>query len=101
MHSGVIGYDLHPDYWGKGITTEAVSSVLNLAYSGGLPCGVLNRIQADAVPGNIASEKVLLKLGFKEEGIRRQSGYWKGKYHDLKCFSLLREEFRNNIEKVF
>lgn len=100
MHSGVIGYDLNSQYWGKGIVTEAVNSILSLAYSGGLSCGVLNRIQADTVPGNIASEKVLQKLGFREEGIRRQSGYWKGKYHDLKCFSLLKEEFADNIEKV-
>ena len=93
MRSGNIGYDLNNNYWGQGIMTEAVSAVLKRVYSGSLRCGELNRIQADTIPGNIASEKVLLKLGFKEEGIRRQSGYWKGRYHDLKCYSLLRDEF--------
>jgi len=40
-----------------------------------------------------ASEYLLLKVGFKEEGLRRQSGYWKGQFHDLKCFGLIRSEF--------
>ncbi|TMP77223.1 N-acetyltransferase, partial [Pseudoalteromonas phenolica] len=31
--------------------------------------------------------------GFREEGIRRASGYWKGDFHDLKCFGLIKPEF--------
>jgi len=93
MRSATIGYDLNRDYWGRGITTEALRSIIRYAFSGKLPCPIVNRIQADTIPGNIASEKVLLKLGFVEEGIRRQSGYWKDQYHDLKCFGLLKENF--------
>lgn len=92
MRSAVIGYDLNRQYWGQGIITEALNTVIHAAFSEKLPCGHINRIQADTVPGNIASEKVLLKLGFKEEGLRRQSGYWKNSYHDLKCFGLLKED---------
>ncbi len=44
-------------------------------------------------PGNFASEAVLSKVGFKEEGLLRESGYWKGRYHDLKCFGLIRSEY--------
>jgi len=93
MRSATIGYDLHPQFWGKGIITEALSAMVDNIFSGILPDVSINRIQADTVPGNIASEKVLLKLGFNEEGLRRQSGYWKNQFHDLKCFGLLKDEF--------
>lgn len=89
MKSAVIGYDLMPEYWGKGITSEAVLKIVEAAFSGKLSCGKIHRIQADTVLGNIASESLLLKVGFHEEGVRRDSGYWKGQFHDLKCFGLL------------
>ena len=94
MRNAVIGYDLKPEYWNQGLATEALAATIRAAFAGVLPCGSLHRIQADTVPGNIASEKVLLKLGFKEEGLRRECGYWKGGYHDLKCFGLLKTEFQ-------
>lgn len=93
MHSTVIGYDLNRDYWGQGIITEALFSIVSCVFSENSPFDTINRIQADTIPGNIASEKVLLKLGFKQEGLRRQSGFWKNQYHDLNCFGLLKQEF--------
>ena len=93
MRNAVIGYDLMPAYWGNGYGSEAVRAIIQAAFTGKLSCGPLNRIQADTVPGNHASEALLRRLGFKEEGIRRESGYWKNAFHDLKCFGLLRSEF--------
>ena len=93
MRNASIGYDLKPDYWNKGIATEALFEMLRVAFDGKLACGDLHRIQADTIPGNVASEKVLRKLGFKEEGIRRDCIYVRGQYHDMKCFGILRPEF--------
>ncbi|WP_255825410.1 GNAT family N-acetyltransferase [Marinomonas rhizomae] len=93
MKNAVLGYDLLPKYWGMGLTTEAVHRIVKAAFLGELPCGKLNRIQGDTVPGNLASESLLLKVGFKEEGVRRQSGYWKKQFHDLKCFGLIQSEY--------
>lgn len=93
MKSAVLGYDLMPKYWGNGFTMEAVHRIVKAAFCGELSCGKLNRIQGDTVPGNLASESLLLKVGFKEEGIRRQSGYWKNQFHDLKCFGLIQSEY--------
>ena len=93
MRNATIGYDLKPDYWNKGFSTEALFEILHLAFDGKLPCGSLHRIQADTIPGNVASEKVLLKLGFKEEGVRRESAYVRGQYHDMKYFGILKHEF--------
>jgi ribosomal-protein-alanine N-acetyltransferase len=85
-----------PAFWGNGYATEAVRAIIRAAFSGKLPCGPLNRIQADTVPGNHASEALLRRLGFKEEGLRRESGYWKNAFHDLKCYGLLRSEFNES-----
>jgi len=94
MQSAVIGYDLIPAFWGKGYAVEAVAKIIAAAFEGQLACGALNRIQADTVPGNSASEAVLRRLGFKEEGLRREAGFWKGRFHDLKCFGLIKSEFK-------
>jgi ribosomal-protein-alanine N-acetyltransferase len=93
MKSSVIGYDISRDYWGNGYATEALREIIKFGFSGYLPCGELNRIQGDTVPGNVASEKVLKKLGFKDEGLLRESGYWKGRFHDLKCYGLIKTEY--------
>lgn len=92
MKNAVIGYDLIPGSWGNGYASEAVRAIVLAAFDGKLPCGALNRIQADTVPGNNTSEALLRRLGFKEEGLRRECGYWKDAFHDLKCFGLLKSE---------
>ncbi|GGP38956.1 GNAT family N-acetyltransferase [Shewanella saliphila] len=93
MKTAVIGYDLNHRYWGQSYTTEAIQLIIKAAFEGVLSCGAINRIQADTVLGNKASEAVLKKLGFCEEGIRRQSGFWTGQFHDLTCFGLLKSEY--------
>ncbi len=45
------------------------------------------------MPGNVASAALLEKLGFLEEGTLREYRFFKGRYQDLRCFSLLRREF--------
>ena len=79
---GEIGYELHPDYWGKGLMTEAVGAVV--------ACGHetfrLNRIDAWTLPGNGASDRVLEKSGFRHEGTLRQKAWFKGAFHDFRIF---------------
>ena len=86
-----IGYDLATTYWGKGYATEVIGAMTRLAFNGGLPVKV-NRIEALTIPGNIASERALEKNGFIYEGLLREKGYWKDRYHDMKIFSLLARE---------
>jgi ribosomal-protein-alanine N-acetyltransferase len=80
--SGEIGYELHPNYWGKGLMTEAVRAVV--------ACGHqtfrLNRIDAWTLPGNDASDRVLEKSGFCHEGTLRQKAWFKGAFHDFRVF---------------
>jgi len=87
-NSAEIGYDLMPEHWGKGVATEAVRAIIDW----GFQAMKLNRIQADVMVHNDGSARVLEKLGFVEEGLQRQGGFWRGGYHDLRYFGLLRDQ---------
>jgi ribosomal-protein-alanine N-acetyltransferase len=84
----VLGYEAHPDFWGRGLMTEAVRAVV--------ACGRdtfrLNRIEAWTLPGNGASDRVLEKAGFRYEGTLRQRAWFKGAFHDLRMFGWLAED---------
>jgi RimJ/RimL family protein N-acetyltransferase len=54
-----IGFRFLPEYWGKGIATEASKEILKY----GFEHLSLERIIGIAMPENIASNKVLTKLG--------------------------------------
>ena len=69
--------------------TEAVTQILGYGF-GELN---INRIEAMTDPDNVASIRSLKKLGFSEEGILRQNGFWNGKFHDSRCFSMLKEDW--------
>ena len=85
-----IGYFLAESYWGKGIATEAVNVLLAFLYNE----GNVNRVQAEVMPQNESSKKVLLKNGFMYEGTLRQATLWSGKgIVDLEIYSILREEY--------
>ena len=84
-----IGYELHPDYWRQGYTTEAVSSVLDFSF-GQLE---LYRIGAITYPANTSSNHLLLKMGFTLEGTLRGYLFQRNQSHDAYVFSLTRPEW--------
>ncbi|SFC61204.1 GNAT family N-acetyltransferase [Pseudoalteromonas denitrificans] len=88
-HSATLGYEFNQSTWGKGFATEALKQVINYLLIIE-EVKKINRLEAFTMQGNHASEKVLLKLGFKSEGLLRGYGYWKQQYHDLNIFSRLR-----------
>ncbi|NDJ53713.1 MAG: GNAT family N-acetyltransferase [Chloroflexi bacterium] len=85
----VIGYELARPYWQQGIMTEAVGTIVSFGFED----LDLNRIEAETTLYNVASMRLLSRLGFYEEGVLRDFGYWKGDYHDLRMFSLLRRDY--------
>lgn len=86
--SGGLGYDLARPYWRMGIMYQALTIVIRYAFSS----VNLNRLQALVMPENIASLKLLEKLNFQEEGLLRQYLFFKGRYQDMVCLSLLRTD---------
>ena len=85
----VIGYELASAWHGKGHMREALGAVL----SWGFEHMDLNRVEAQIHPRNTASVKLASTLGFVEEGLLREVGYWGGAFHDMLQLSLLRREY--------
>lgn len=84
-----FGYWLAREHWGAGITTEAAAALLPIAFAN-LP---LERIHAGHYHWNPASGRVLLRLGFKFEGIQRSHIFRHGRRGDLHLYGLLRSEY--------
>lgn len=84
-----IGYALSQKYWRQGYTSEAVGAIIKF----GFQTMNLNRIEARCEVENIASARVMEKVGMQFEGILRQHIFTKGKYCDLKIYSILRQDF--------
>jgi ribosomal-protein-alanine N-acetyltransferase len=85
-----VGYDLAYEFWGRGLMSEALRAVI--AY--GFERMELNRIDALVYPGNPASLRVLLKLGFQQEGLLRDYFYQDGKFYDHAILGLLKKDWR-------
>jgi len=85
-----IGYILVPKERRKGYCAEAVKIMVDYLF---LSKDTI-RIQAATVPGNVASQKVLEKAGFKKEGTLRKSYFLRGEWTDSLIYSILREEWK-------
>lgn len=91
FHRGEIGYELHRDFWGRGIMTEAVSAILTYSFSE----LNLHRVEALMDIANERSRGLALKLGFTYEGYLRQRYYiGEGHFEDEHYFGLLRDEWQ-------
>jgi ribosomal-protein-alanine N-acetyltransferase len=83
-----IGFALGRRHWGQGFMTEAVRQVILWGFS---KCG-LNRIEGECKPENLASARVMEKCGMTFEGVLRQFVFAKGQHHDVRLYSVLRQE---------
>lgn len=85
-----IGYILSRNFWNKGLMSEALAEFIEYGFSN---LGI-HRIEAHVEPGNVASEMLLLKVGFKKEGLLRERHFYKGSYQNLIIYGLLRTDDR-------
>jgi RimJ/RimL family protein N-acetyltransferase len=89
-HAASLGYCFDEPAWGHGYATEAARAVLGWAFD----TLDLNRVQAEADTRNVASARVLQKLGFVREGTLREDCVVDGEVSDSWVFGLLRREWR-------
>ncbi|MEJ8546680.1 GNAT family N-acetyltransferase [Brevibacillus borstelensis] len=86
-----IGCFLAESHWGKGIATHAVKALVGFLFDE----AHVNRIQAEVMPANEISKKVLITNGFVKEGTLRQATLWSGKgIVDLEIYSILKNEYK-------
>ncbi|POO02134.1 FkbH domain containing protein [Trema orientale] len=85
-HRAEMGYVIGSDYWGRGIATLAVGLVAEAIF---WEWPHLERLEAVVDVENVASQRVLEKVGFVREGVLRKFYYFKGKSRDMVMYSLL------------
>ena len=86
---GELGYWIGKPYWREGNCTEASKALVQF----GFESLNLNRIQARFMSSNVASRKVIKKLGMVEEGTLRQASYRHDSFHDIVMCAILRYEY--------
>ena len=86
-----LGWVLDPAAHGQGLGTEFAAALLSLAVDG---LGV-RRVEAACFADNLASRRVMEKIGLRLEGVfREESLHRSGRWLDGMSFALLAEEHR-------
>ncbi len=87
-----IGYWVGEPYARSGYMTESVAAVLTHVFD----TLRLHRVEAACLPNNEASQRLLIKLGFHEEGLARCYLKIDGKWQDHRLFAILDADWRDN-----
>jgi len=84
-----IGYWIGVPYWNHGYCSEAAEEVLRYAFE----VLDLNRVWAHHFSRNVASGRVLQKIGMTHEGCLRKHIFKWGEYLDVEQYGILRSEW--------
>jgi ribosomal-protein-alanine N-acetyltransferase len=86
--SAYVGYWIDSAVAGQGVTTAAVALVVDHCFG---RVG-LHRLEATVRPENVASLRVLAKLGFRKEGLFKRYLDVDGAWRDHYCFAVTVED---------
>jgi RimJ/RimL family protein N-acetyltransferase len=86
---GEIGFVLHPDHQGQGLGREAAEAMLRLGFEGLRLHRILGRLDAR----NLASAKLLERLGMRREAHIVENEFVKGEWTDELLYALLAREW--------
>jgi RimJ/RimL family protein N-acetyltransferase len=81
-----VGFWLFPQYWKKGIATEVLTAVVDYCHQQ----KDIHRLEAFVEEGNVASKKVLEKVGFVYEGTMRECEIKNGKFISLLVYACIK-----------
>jgi RimJ/RimL family protein N-acetyltransferase len=88
-----VGFILRRDLWGQGLGAEALAAVVEW----GFRRLELHSIEAQLDAGNMASQRTLERVGFRREGLLRQSYFDGREYRDTLLYGLVRGERKTSI----
>jgi [ribosomal protein S5]-alanine N-acetyltransferase len=88
LRSAWVGYWVESQAAGGGVGTAAVALAVDHAFG---PVG-LHRIEATVRPENVASLRVLAKLGFRDEGLLQRYLEVDGAWRDHRLLAMTRDE---------
>jgi [ribosomal protein S5]-alanine N-acetyltransferase len=88
-----VGYWVGEEWAGRGITPTALAMAVDHCF---FTVG-LHRVEASIRPENHASRRVVEKLGFREEGVRRRHLHIDGAWRDHLCYALSVEDVPGGV----
>ena len=86
FQNGEIAYWIGEEYWGNGYATEAAEAILHFAFIE----KQYHRVYARYFHTNLASGKVMQKLGMKQEGILKEHVKKEGIFVDLVYYGIIK-----------
>lgn len=84
-----VGYILHPNAWGQGLAREAVGAAIDHVFAEGLT----GTVTADVDPENMASIRLLERLGFRRTGFAERTWNIGGEWKNSLYFALQRNDW--------
>jgi RimJ/RimL family protein N-acetyltransferase len=90
---GEVGYIVHPDFWRRGIGTELGRALVAFGFTA---LG-LHRIAATCDPRNLASGRILQKIGMIHEGRLRRDRLIRDGWHDSDLYAILDDEWSADL----
>lgn len=87
-----IGYWIGRRHARMGYMSEGVAAVLDHIFESLR----LHRVEAACLPDNVASRRLLAKLGFREEGLARAYLKIDGRWQDHRLFAMLESEWQSH-----
>ena len=88
-----LGYSIHHEYQKQGLIKELVNCGLNLVFN----LIKLHRVEANYIPDNIASEKVLETNGFQKIGISKAYLKINDTWADHQLSAITREDYLTSL----
>jgi ribosomal-protein-alanine N-acetyltransferase len=86
---GDIGYVVHPDFWRRGIGTELGRALVTFGFT----ALKLHRIAATCDPRNLASGRILQRIGMTYEGRLRRDRLIRDGWRDSDLYAILEDEW--------
>lgn len=93
LSSATLGYWISKDAAGRGATTVATALATDYCL---LTLG-MHRMEICIRPENLKSRRIVEKLGFRYEGLRRRFIHIDGDWRDHVCFAVVREEVPRGV----
>jgi [ribosomal protein S5]-alanine N-acetyltransferase len=93
LQSAHLGYWVDNAVAGRGVMPTAVALVTDHCFWG----LALHRVEVNIRPENTASRRVVEKLGFREEGLRREFLHIAGRWRDHLSYALTRDEVPGGV----
>ncbi len=93
LRSGYLGYWIDRSVAGRGMASLAVALVCDHAFG----AAGLHRVQADIRPENLPSQRLVERLGFRQEGLLRRYLDIDGDWRDHLAYALLAEDLPGGV----